>query len=369
MTTTDVQTTTNRAQEATAFNEAKMAAFVGKVMGDTAGTTSTILASLGDRLGLFKNLAAEGPATSSELAARTGIKERYAREWLAAMFANGYLEYDPTSRHFTLPAEYQPVLAQENGPYFFGGIHQTVMSWPGILDQLQQAFRHGGGVPQSAYSDDMWDGFERFSNGWFENLLLQQWLPAMPDALAALERGAEVADVGCGRGRALIKLAQAFPNSRFVGYDVFAPTIERARANAEAAGVADRIRFQTLDAAQGLPGQYDIITTFDVIHDAVDPRGILRTIRQALRPNGTYICLEINVSDKLEENANPIAAFFYGASNLYCMTTSLAGGGAALGTAGMPEKTTLELCKEAGFSHARRVPLENPFNNLFEARP
>lgn len=345
-----------------------MGAFVGKALGDAGGMTAVILASLGDRLGLFSDLAAHGSATSTELAARTNIKERYAREWLAAMFTAGYLEYDPTNHRFTLPVEHQPVLAQESGPYFFGGIFQMLISWPGNLDQLVQAYRHGGGVPQSAYSDDMWDGFERFSNGWFENLLLQQWLPAMPDALAALQHGADVADIGCGRGRALIKLAQAFPNSRFVGYDVFAPTIERASANAEAAGVADRIRFQTLDASQGLPQQYDIITTFDVIHDAVDPLGILRTIRQALLPSGTYICLEINVSDKLEVNANPVAAFFYGASNLYCMTTSLAGGGAALGTAGMPEKTTLELCKEAGFSRARRVPLENLFNNLFEAR-
>lgn len=244
-----------------------------------------------------------------------------------------------------------------------------VMSWPANLDLLADAYRTGGGVPQSAYSDDMWDGFERFSNGWFENLLLQQWLPAMPHALAALQNGADVADIGCGRGRALIKLAQAFPNSNFVGYDIFAPTIERATANAVAAGVAHRVRFQQLDAAHHLPADYDIITTFDVIHDAVDPLGIMRAIRQALRPDGTYICLEINVADKLEDNANPIAAFFYGASNLYCMTTSLAGGGAALGTAGMPEQTTLEMCKQAGFSRARRVPLENPFNNLFEAQP
>src|SRR5205085_12371764 len=174
-------------------------------------------------------------------------------------------------------------LADELGPQFLGGCYQQLPATVAVLDQLTQAFRQGGGVPQAAYDDRFWDGLERFTAGWFENLLLQQWIPAMPDVQARLDRGAHVADVGCGRGRALIKLAQAYPHSRYVGYDAFVPAIARATANAQAVGVADRVRFERRDVAAGLPKPYDVITTFDVVHDAVDPRGLLRAIRQALR--------------------------------------------------------------------------------------
>jgi 2-polyprenyl-3-methyl-5-hydroxy-6-metoxy-1,4-benzoquinol methylase len=351
------------------LDQAKMEAFVHKVFGDTSAALTTTLAVLGDRLGLFKDLAVHGPATSGELSTRAGINERYAREWLGGMASAGYLEYEPASRRFTLPPEHAPVLAQERGPVFFGGVYQMMTGMSGVLDQLTAAFRAGGGVPQAAYTDDMWDGMERFTINWFENLLTQQWLPAMLAVQAKLERGAQVADIGCGRGQALIKLAQAFPSSRYIGYDIFGPTIERATANAQAAGVADRVRFVQRHVSQGLPEQYDVITTFDVVHDAVDPVGLLRTIRQGLRSDGVYVCLDVNCSDKLEENQGPLGAMFHGFSVLYCMTTSLAGGGMGLGTLGFHEPKVRELCTEAGFQSVRRVPLGNPFNNLYEIRP
>jgi 2-polyprenyl-3-methyl-5-hydroxy-6-metoxy-1,4-benzoquinol methylase len=350
------------------INQAKTDAFLGKVLTDTSGMTVTVMASIGDRLGLFKELA-QSSANSVELATRTGLNERYVREWLSAMASAGYVEYNPVNGRFTLPPEHIPVLAQEGGPFFFGGIHQLLLGMVGPLKQLEQAFRDGGGVPQSAYDDNMWDGMERFTRGWFDNLLVQQWIPAMPDVEAKLVRGAAVADVGCGRGQALIKLAHAYPNSHYIGYDVFGPTVEQATRNAQAAGVANRVRFQHLDVSQGLPEQYDIITTFDVVHDAINPRGILRAIRQALRPEGRYICLEINSSEKLEENAGPLGSFFYGVSVLYCMTTSLAGHGEGLGTMGLPAPKVEAICLEAGFSNVRRLPIENPFNNVFEVTP
>jgi SAM-dependent methyltransferase len=351
-----------------AIDQAKTEAFLGKVLGDTSGMTTTIMASIGDRLGLFKQLA-QGPATSVQLAARAEINERYAREWLGAMASASYLEYDPASELFTLPAEHLPVLAQEHGPIFFGGIHQVLIGMVEPLNLLIQAFQRGGGVPQSAYENNMWDGMERFTAGWFENLLLPVWLPAMPDVQAKLERGALVADVGCGRGRALIKLAQAFPHSHFVGYDLFEPTIAQATAKAQAEGVADRVHFEHRDVSAGLPEQYDVITTFDVIHDAIDPRGLLRAIRQALRSDGRYVCLDISCAEHLEENVGLLGSLFYGFSILYCMTTSLAGHGEGLGTLGLPESKLRELCAEVGFSSVRRVPLENPFNNLYEIQP
>jgi SAM-dependent methyltransferase len=349
-------------------DQAKTEAFLGKVLSDTSGMTTTILASIGDRLGLFKQLA-QAPATSAQLAARAEINERYAREWLGAMASAGYVEYDPTSERFTLPAEHIPVLAQEQGPFFLGGMHQMLAGMIEPLNQLIQAFQHGGGVPQSAYGHNMWDGLERLTAGGFENLLIPVWLPAMPQVQDKLERGAQVADVGCGRGKALIKLAQAYPRSHYVGYDSFEPTVEEATRNARAAGVADRVRFEQRDVAAGLPEHYDVITTFDVVHDAVDPHGLLRAIHQALHQDGRYVCLEINCAEHLEGNAGPLGSLFYGFSVLYCMTTSLSGHGEGLGTAGLPEGKLQEFCREAGFSNVRRVPLEHPFNSLYEIMP
>lgn len=344
-------------------------AFVGRVLADTSAAMITILCAVGDRLGLFKDLAARGPATASGLAARAGVDERYAREWLSALSAAGYLTYEPETAVFALPREHMAALAEESGPCFFGGVHQMLTGLSGAIDPLTESFRAGGGVPQSAYGPDWWDGMERFTAGWFENYLLQQWLPLVPDAQAKLEAGATVADVGCGRGRALIKLAQAYPDSRFVGYDRFEPSVQAATARAKEAGVDDRVRFERHDVAGGLPDRYDILTTFDVIHDAVDPLGVLRAIRSSLADDGIYLCLDINCSDRLEGNAGPLGAMFLSFSVLYCMTTSLAEGGAGLGTVGFHEPKVRELCSAAGFASVRRVEMDNPFNSLYEIRP
>jgi 2-polyprenyl-3-methyl-5-hydroxy-6-metoxy-1,4-benzoquinol methylase len=324
---------------------------------------------IGDRLSLFKNLVEYGPATSEELADRAEIKERYAREWLGGMASAGYLTYDGETGRFTLPEEHAPVLAQENGPFYFGGAHQMLSSLMGVIDEVTEAFRKGGGVHQSRYDGHMWDGMERFTNGWFENFLTQVWIPAMPEVQRKLERGVRMADFGCGRGRALVKLAEAYPNSSFVGYDAFGPTIERAREHARSAGVSDRVSFEEKDVSKGISEKFDIISTFDVIHDAADPQGLLGTIRRGLKDDGIYVCVDINDSHDLEENLNPLGAFFHGASVLYCMTTSLANGGVGLGTLGFNEKTAREMCAKAGFSKVKRLPLENPFNIVYEIRP
>ena len=350
------------------IDQAKVEAFTGKAMVDAASTVVTVMASIGDRLGLFKELA-KGPATSEELAERAHVNERYAREWLSEMASAGYLTHQPASQRFTLPPEHLPVLAQEGGPFFLGGAYQLLMAQMGSYNQLVQAFQQGGGVPMEAYDPSIWEGMERFSAGMYEHLLVPVWLAAMPDVQAILESGALMADIGCGHGRALIKLAQTYPRSRYVGYDVFAPSIARATANAQAAGVADRVRFQQLDASEGLPERYDVITTFDVVHDAVNPRGLLRAIREGLQPGGRYVCMEFNGSDKLEENAGLVGSLFYGISVLYCMTTSLAGHGEGLGTLGLPESKLRALCTEVGFSAVQRVPIEDPFNVLYEITP
>ena len=351
------------------IDEQKRDQFAERVVGDISATVVTAMSVIGDRLGLFKELATSGPVTSDELAERTGLNERYMREWLSSLACAGYLEYEPDAGRFALPSEHAPSLAEEPGPYFAGGFLEVLPYWWGQTDSIVDAFKSGGGVHQSAYSDHMWSGLERFTASWFENLLLQVWIPAMPEVQAKLERGVLMADVGCGNGRAAIKLAKAYPKSRFVGYDIFGPAIESAVENARLAGVDDRVKFQQLDASQGLPETFDVIATWDVVHDMANPRGALRAIREALNPEGNYILLDINCSDKLEENFGPLGAMFYGTSVMYCMTTSLAEQGEALGTVGLPPATVRDLCAEAGFSAVNQLPLENPFNILYEIKP
>jgi SAM-dependent methyltransferase len=354
--------------EQTAIDETKAEAFMEKLIGHYSGTMTVVLSTIGDRLGLFRDLAGAGPATAAELASRTKVNERYALEWLRAMASTGYLEHDRASDRFSLPPEHALALAHEGSPMFFCGGMQMVPGAMSVLDELTEKFREGGGVSQEAYADDWWDGMQRFTNGWFENFLLQVWIPGMPDVERKLEDGCLYADVGCGSGRALLKLAEAFPRSKFVGYDISAAQLARAKQNAEQAGVAERVRFEQKDVGQGLPEKYDVISTYDVIHDAVDPQGLLRAIHDGLADDGIYICLDINCADDPADNEGPLASMFYGFSILYCMTTSLAHGGAGLGTCGLPESKLRELAKDAGFSDVRRIEMENPFNNLYELK-
>lgn len=351
--------------EPAAVDPAAIEAFAGRVTADTSAWMVTTMAMVGDRLGLWRALADGAGRTSAELAADAGIAERYAREWLSSMASHGYLTYDPATGRFALPAAHVPVLAAES-PVYFGGLHQALYGLTGVLGEIVAAFRHGGGVPMERYSGDWWQGLERFTAGAFDTLLPQVWLPAMPAVHAKLAAGASVADVGCGRGRALIALARAYPESSFVGFDLHAGSIEAARAAAAEAGVADRVTFVCLDGVDGLPGRYDVITTFDVVHDAADPDGLLRAIRAALLPGGRYVCVDINVSHRLEDNAGPLGAYFYGISVLYCLSTSLAQGGAGLGTCGFPEHVARRMCAAAGFREVRRVEIDNPFNTLYE---
>lgn len=359
-------TTDTKSQQ---VDEAASEAFVGKVFGDTVGAAVVGLATIGDRLGLFRELAAGGPATSEELARRANINERYAREWLAAMASAGYLRWDPVGGRFVLPAAHIPALVQEGGPHFLAGVQQELMGCFAVIDQLTDAFQTGGGVSLASYPDSMFSGIDRFTAGWFENLLLQQWLPAVPGVLQKLENGCRMADVGTGHGRALIRLANAFPKSEFVGYDAHGPSVDRAAASVRDARVERNAIVRHLDVVAGLPEQYDVVTTFDVIHDAVDPVGLLRSIRQGLKADGSYLCLEINEANALGTEPNPIGALLYGFSVLLCMTTSLAEGGAGLGTLGVGEKQLREMAAEAGFGSVQIVPLENPFNTLYELRP
>jgi SAM-dependent methyltransferase len=339
-----------------------------QVLGDLSGAMVSLLCAAGDRLGLFGALAA-GPGTSAELAARAGVSERYLREWLSALACAGYLDYDPGEERFSLPPEHALMLAQEGGPMFLGGGYEQLLGLTRPLDLLVGAFRDGGGVAQDAYGEHLPSGMERMSASWFENALVPQWLSLLPGVVARLEDGAAVADVGCGSGRAVTVLAGAFPRSRFVGYDVFTPALERARERAAALGLDGRVRFVPHDVQGGLPEQFDLITTFDSVHDFTDPVAGLSAIRRALRPGGTYLLVEMNCSDRLEENAGPVGALLYATSVLYNLPVTRARGGEGLGTLGLPEARVRRLCAEAGFGSVRRLPVTNPFNVLYDVKP
>ncbi len=341
--------------------------FQNKVLRDASGLAATLMSTLGDRLGLFKELAARGPATSAGLAERAGIHPRYAQEWLSLMTSAGYLDYDPLSQQFTLPAAHIPVLAEEGGAYFVGGTHQMLLGMMGILPQLEKAFRSGEGVPMQAYNENTWEGMERDMTGVYQANLLQKWIPAMPVVEEMLQEGVSVGDVGCGSGRVLILLAQAFPRSQYVGYEIFPPVLERARVNAAEAGVAERIRFVAIDEDGLLPEEHQLITAFEVIHDAADPLGLLHMVRRSLAPGGRFVCMDINSAERLEENISPLETLRYGASLLYCMSTSLASGGIGLGTMGLPESKMHELCLEAEFSNLRRATPDEAAHSVYEA--
>jgi 2-polyprenyl-3-methyl-5-hydroxy-6-metoxy-1,4-benzoquinol methylase len=341
-----------------------MVAFTDRLLGDAAGFVQVVMASIGDRLGIWRDLAASGPATSKQLARRMGLSERHVREWLSAMAAARYLDYDADAELFSLPDDRARVLADERSPEFLGGVQQLLVSYLKPYDRLVDTFRTGGGIPQSAYSDATFHGQERFSATRYEHQLAQSWLPAA-GLDVRLEAGTDVCDVGCGGGIALVTLAQRYPRSRFVGYDVFGPSVHRARARAAQLGLSERVTFHQLDAAAGIPQRFDVITTFDVVHDAVDPEMLLSAIRRALAPGGSYLCLEMNCGARLEDNLGPTGALMHGISVMYCMTTSLAHGGAALGTCGAHEGLLRELSHRAGFDRLDKLPVGDAFNNLY----
>jgi Methyltransferase domain/Rv2258c-like winged HTH domain len=356
------------ATSATAIEQEQVEAFAGRVVGDIAATMSTIFVALGDKLGLFAALASGGPATPVELAQRTATDERYVREWLHGLTANGYLELDRSTGRFSLPAAHAAVLADEGGLWFLGGGYQELAGMLPVLGRIESAFREGGGVPQAAYADDAYDGMARFTRAWFDHRLPGDWLPVLPEVQGRLETGLRWADVGSGAGRAVIRLAELFPASTFVGYDAFEAQVERARRAADEAGVGDRVRFEVADAAQGLPEKFEVISTFDVVHDAADPAGLVAGIRRSLADDGTYLMLEINCSDDPADNIGPVASVMYGFSVLYCMTTSLAQGGEGLGTCGCPPVVVEALGQAAGFGSVRELDIGDPFNRLYELR-
>jgi 2-polyprenyl-3-methyl-5-hydroxy-6-metoxy-1,4-benzoquinol methylase len=338
------------------------------VVGDVATVVHGALCYIGDRMGLFKAMMDAGPLTVAQLASRSGLNERYVREWLSAMAAARYVDYDGKAGTYLLSPEYAAALADDDSPFFVASYFQMAQAAVTVAPKVADAFKNGKGVTQAEYPASFFEAAQRNSRTRYLHKLLRKWIPAMPQVVETFKAGGIGADVGCGGGLAAIMIAQAFPQARMVGYDVHAESVERARSNAQEAGVADRVAFEVANGAQMPVGKFDFVSTFDVVHDAVDPLGLMTGIRRALKPDGTYLVQEVNVSDQVGENLRPMGKMVYSVSTLYCMTTSLAHDGAGIGVA-MGERKARELATGAGFSRFTRLPVKDDFAVLYELRP
>jgi SAM-dependent methyltransferase len=346
----------------------KLMEFVFRAVGEVGATLNTALVVMGDRLGLYRALAGSGPMSPADLAERTGTAERYVREWLNAQAAGGYVTYDPDSGSYTLPPEQAAALTDPSSPAYLPGFFQIALGSVMDSPKIVEVARTGAGYGWGEHGHDVLEGCERFFRTMYNAHLIPEWLPALDGVVAKLEQGGLVADVGCGHGASTILMARSFPNSSFTGSDYHDGSIETARRQADEAGVTDRVSFETAAAADYTGTGYDLVTTFDCLHDMGDPVGAARHVRSTLKPDGTWMIVEPQAGDRVEENLNPVGRAFYSFSTLLCTPASLSQDvGLALG-AQAGEARIGDVVKAGGFTRFRRAA-ETPFNAVFEARP
>jgi 2-polyprenyl-3-methyl-5-hydroxy-6-metoxy-1,4-benzoquinol methylase len=350
------------------IDEGKLNQFIGQMLGDLGGAASIGMVRIGDALGLYRTMHTKGSMTCAELAKEAGVNDRYLREWLSHQAASNYLTYEPATGRFTLPPEQAMVFADEDSPVYMLGGFDLMASLIDAQPKVQAAFKTGGGVGWDDHTGCMFCAVARFFRPGYYNNLVANWLPALDGVPGKLERGATVADVGCGHGWSTVLMAKAFPNSTFVGYDFHPSSIENARAHAREHGVSDNARFEVARAKE-FPGTgFDLVTFFDCLHDMGDPAGAAAHVRQSLKPDGTWMIVEPMAGDRLEDNLNPVGRLFYAGSTMICVPTSLSQEvGAALG-AQAGEAKLHEVITGGGFRSVRRAT-ETPFNMILEARP
>jgi len=350
------------------IDQDKLDEFMGRFVGDLGAAMSAALVVIGDRLGLYRAMADGQPITAEELASRTVTDARYVREWLSNQAAGGYVSYQASSDRFFLTPEQSLALAQEGSPAFVPGAFQLATSLIKDEEKIADAFRDGHGVGWHEHHHDLFTGTERFFRPGYAANLITSWIPALDGVHAKLESGALVADIGCGHGASTILMAQAFPRSEFVGFDYHQASIDHARTAATDAGLDVRVSFEVA-TAKAYPGDdYDIVATFDCLHDMGDPVGASAHVLQSLTPEGTWMIVEPYAGDRLEDNLNPVGRIFYGASTLVCTPASRDQEvGLALG-AQAGEQRLREVVTAGGFTRFRRAT-ETPFNIVLEARP
>jgi SAM-dependent methyltransferase len=350
------------------IDQAKLTAFVSKFVGDLGAALHAPLVLIGERLGLYKAMADTGPMTPAQLASHTGTDERYVREWLCAQAASGYAEYDADTGRFSLSPEQALALANEGGPAYLPGAFHIALSMMRDLPKLADAFVTGEGVGWHEHDHALFHGTEKFFRSNYAGNLTSNWIPALDGVEEKLKRGATVADIGCGHGSSIILMAQAYPRSRFTGFDYHPASIDRARDLAKLAGVADGVSFE-IATAKDYPGHdYDLVAFFDCLHDLGDPVGAAAHVRQSLKSDGTWMIVEPFANDRVEDNLNAVGRIFYSTSTMICTPASRAQEvGLALG-AQAGEARLREVVTAGGFTRVRRAAA-TPFNLVLEARP
>lgn len=349
-----------------AIDQDRLNAFLGKAVGDLGAAMSAVLVRVGDTLGLYKALA-QRPMDAAELAKATGTHERYVREWLGNQAASGYVELDPATQKFYLTEEQAACLADPNGPVDLPGAYEIVEDMFHIESRAIDNFRSGAGMEWGEHHQCLFHGTERFFRASYNSHLLESWLPALDGAVDKLERGARVADVGCGHGASTVLMAKAFPRSEFIGIDYHPASIEVARDRAAKASAANTT-FEVADATAYATRDLDLIAFFDCLHDMADPAGAARHARNALKSDGHCMIVEPMAGDRIEENLNPIGRVYYGASSLICVPVSLAKHGPALGAQAGEKRLHEVVVQGGGFASMRRAT-QTPFNIVLEARP
>lgn len=350
--------------EVQTFDPAKVESFSLRVMKDTGSFVFGLLAYIGSELGIFSQLVRLGPTTLENLAKEGKYDERHLKEWLGSMVAAEYVEYDPKNGKYWLSPENAAILDDRHSPYYMGGFFKLVVSNSVVVPKLMEVMRNGGGVHQCEYPSEFFTAMEEESRPRYQHHLVDSWIPSIPALDAKLKGGARVLDIGCGGGIAITSMAKHYPQSQYEGCDIHSYSIERANSNARELGVHDKVKFTISGGDDFGEKQYDVITTFDVIHDSINPKGLLKGIKKALRPGGIYLMVEMKIGDNLEDNIGDWGKFLYSVSFLYCMTTSLAGGGAGIGAC-MGQKKAKELCMEAGFKNFEYVESNDPCFALY----
>ncbi|MEP9379501.1 class I SAM-dependent methyltransferase [Aquabacter sp. CN5-332] len=346
------------------LNMEKLEPLLGTVVNELGAASNAALVILGDKLGLFRALS-HGAMRPAELAEKTGTHERYVREWLSAQAASGFVEYDTGTGTFSLSPEQAAVFADEDSPAFLAGAFSFLTAVYHDEPKLTDAFRTGEGLHWGERCNCLFCGIERFFRTGYRTNLVAEWLPALDGVVEKLERGAKVADVGCGHGASTLLMAEAFPNSEFVGIDYHDASI--AHAQSQAAGRAN-IRFDTARAQDFAGAGYDLVTMFDALHDMGDPVGAVTHAKRVLRDDGTLMLVEPAAGDDLGENLNPVGRAYYAGSTHICVPTSLNQEvGLALG-AQAGAKRIGEVVRSGGFTRFRKATA-NPFNMILEARP
>jgi 2-polyprenyl-3-methyl-5-hydroxy-6-metoxy-1,4-benzoquinol methylase len=351
-----------------AIDPDRLNALLGQAVVEFGATVNAALVVIGDRLGLYRALAADGPLSAAELARRTGTAERYVQEWLGAQAASGYVDYRADIDSYALSPEQTAAFADESSPAFVGGGFQVALGATADLERIQHAFLTGEGVGWHEHGNDVFEGCRRFFEPGYRANLLTSWIPSLDGVHDRLRNGGSVADVGCGHGASTMIISQGYPNSTVTGFDYHEESLAHARRHAADAGIDDRLRFELAHADSFTGSGYDLVTCFDCLHDMGDPVAVARHVRHTLAEDGVWMIVEPQAGDRLEDNMNPVGRAYYAFSTMLCTPNALSqAGDLALG-AQAGETRLRDALTAGGFTRVRRAA-ETPFNLVLEARP